>query len=97
MKKCTGFIIYERNKKAQYILYSATILTRTGGVIRLNSANNIKVFETVHDTINFVLHLMKQNNYTCNYSAISETAGVYDILFVDKQNNTIQKELFCAK
>lgn len=89
--------MYERNRKAQYIIYNVTILTRTGGVIRLNSANNINVFETVHDAINFVLHLMKQNNYTCNYSAISETAGVYDILFVDKQNNTIQKELFCAK
>lgn len=97
MKKCTGVVVYERNKKAQYVIYNVTILTRTGGVIRLNNANNIKVFETLHDIINFTLHLMKQNNYTCNYSAISETVGVYDILFIDKQNNTMQKELYCTK
>ena len=97
MKKCTGAVLYERNKKAQYIIYNVTILTRTGGVIRLNNANNTKVFETVHDATNFILHLMKQNNYTCNYSAISEIVGVYDILFIDKQNNTIQKELYSIK
>lgn len=97
MKKCTGMVLYERNKKAQYILYNATILTREGGVIRLNYTNNTKTFETVHDIINFILHLMKQNNYTCNYSAISETVGVYDILFIDKQNNIMQKELYNTK
>lgn len=97
MKKCTGMVLYERNKKAQYIIYNVTILTRTGGVIRLNNANNIKTFETIHDITNFVLHLMKQNNYTCNYSAISETAGVYDILFINKQNNIMQKELYLTK
>ena len=96
MKKCTGFIIYERNKKAQYIIYNATILTRIGGVIRLNSASN-KVFETVHDATNFILHLMKKNGYTCNYSAISENTGVYDLLFIDKQNNIMQKELYNTK
>jgi hypothetical protein len=96
MKKCTGFAMYERNKKAQYILYNVTILTRAGGVIRLN-INNTKIFETIHDITNFVLHLMKQNNYTCNYSAVSEIAGVYDILFIDKQNNTMQKELYSTK
>lgn len=96
MKKCTGTIIYERNKKAQYIVYNVTILTRDGGVIRLNT-NKQKVFETVHDITNFVLHIMKQDNYTCNYSAISEKTGVYDILFIDKRNNTIQKELYCTK
>lgn len=96
MKKCTGFAMYERNKKAQYILYNATILTRTGGVIRLNGANNT-VFETVHDATNFILHLMRQNGYICNYSAISENTGVYDILFINKQNNTIQKELYSTK
>lgn len=69
MKKCTGAVLYERNKKAQYIVYNITILTREGGV----------------------------NSYTCNYSAISETAGVYDILFIDKQNNTIEKEMYCTK
>lgn len=96
MKKCTGFAMYERNKKAQYMLYNVTILTREGGVIRFNFEDK-KIFETTHDTINFVLHLMKQNSYTCNYSAISETAGVYDILFIDKQNNTIEKEMYCCK
>lgn len=96
MKKCTGVVLYERNKKAQYILYNMSILTRDGGTIRLN-IKNIKSFETVHDITNFVLHLMKQNNYTCNYSAISETSGVYDILFIDKQNNTMQKELYSTK
>lgn len=96
MKKCTGTVLYERNEKAQYIVYNVTILTREGCVIRLNT-NNIKSFETVHDIINFILHLMKQNSYTCNYSAISETMGIYDILFINKQNNTMQKELYSIK
>lgn len=96
MKKCTGTVLYERNKKAQYIIYNITILTREGGVVRFNFTDQ-KTFETVHDIINFVLHLMKQNSYTCNYSAISEKSGVYDILFINKQNNTIQKELYCTK
>lgn len=95
MKKCTGAVLYERNEKAQYILYNVTILTRTGGVIQLKS--NQKKFETVHDIINFILHLMKKNNYTCNYTAISNESGVYDILFIDKKNNTMQKELYCTK
>lgn len=96
MKKCTGVVLYERNKKAQYIVYNITILTRTGGVILLNN-KSAKIFETIHDATNFILHLMKQNNFTCNYSAISENTGVYDILFIDKQNNTMQKELYCTK
>lgn len=96
MKKCTGMVTYERNKKAQYIVYNVTILTRDGGVIRLDT-KDIKTFETVHDITNFALHLMKQNNYTCNYRAISEKTGVYDILFINKQNNTIEKELYCIK
>lgn len=95
MKKCTGVALYERNEKAQYILYNVTILTRTGGVIQLKA--NQKIFETVHDIINFTLHLMKKNNYTCNYTAISEKTGIYDILFIDKQNNTMQKELYSTK
>lgn len=95
MKKCTGMVMFEM-KKAQYIVYNVTILTRKGGAIRFNF-NEQKVFEAVHDITNFVLHLIKQNGYTCNYLSISETTGVYDILFIDKQNNTIQKELFCTE
>lgn len=95
MKKCTGVVLYERNKKAQYIVSNVTILTRAGGVIQLKANKN--TFETIHDATNFILHLMKKNNFTCNYTSISENAGVYDVLFIDKQNNTMQKELYCNK
>ena len=91
MKKCTGVIVYEKTKQG-YAVYSAHAITFDGGVIPLSVQKNIN-FNNVSEVTNFMLKVLQQNNFNCNLYSLGNKV-VYNILFVNKDNGSIEKFLY---
>lgn len=91
MKKCTGVVVYEKTKQG-YTVYTAHAVSVSGSVIPLAIKKNM-CFSNVSEITNFVLKVLQQNNFTCSLYSLGEKV-VYNILFVNKDNGSIDKFLY---
>lgn len=90
MKKCTGVIVYEKTKQG-YTVYTAHAVSVSGGVVPLSVKK--MCFNNVSEVTNFMLKIMQQNNFTCNLYSLGDKV-VYNILFVNKDNGSIDKFVY---
>lgn len=90
MKKCTGVIVYEKTKQG-YTVYAAHAVSVSGDVVPLSVKK--MCFNNVSEVTNFMLKIMQQNNFTCNLYSLGDKV-VYNILFVNKDNGSIDKFVY---
>lgn len=91
MKKCTGVIVYEKTKQG-YTVYGAHAVSVSGGVVPLSVQKNI-TFNNILEVTNFMLKVLQQNNFSCNLYSLGNKV-VYNILFVNKNDGSIEKFLY---
>lgn len=91
MKKCTGVVVYEKTKQG-YTVYTVHTASVNGSVSPLVVKKNM-CFNNISEITNFVLKIMQQNNFTCSLYSLGEKV-VYNILFVNKDNGSIDKFLY---
>lgn len=91
MKKCTGIIVYEKTKQG-YTVYTAHAVSVSGSVTQLAIKKNM-CFGSVSEVTNFMLKVLQQNNFTCSLYSLGEKV-VYNILFVNRENGSIDKFLY---